>query len=163
MTRTKETSFLVVLLLVQSLISLFLNPSTLSFYYIWAKLSSNYSKKNVTRCEGVNCHVTNTQKHAEYNYFSLLIYQGISAAFGAPIGGTLFALEEATSFWSRQLGWRTFFCCMVSAFTVNGILQAKARSQQVQDYGIVVCCMLYVVCCMLYGIFYFIESEHRKP
>ena len=60
---------------------------------------------------------------------------GISAAFGAPIGGTLFALEEATSFWSRQLGWRTFFCCMASAFTVNGILQIKARSQQVQDYG----------------------------
>eukprot|EP00026_Physarum_polycephalum_P000655 Phypoly_transcript_00656.p1 GENE.Phypoly_transcript_00656~~Phypoly_transcript_00656.p1 ORF type:complete len:780 (-),score=55.25 Phypoly_transcript_00656:186-2525(-) len=61
---------------------------------------------------------------------------GISAAFGAPIGGTLFALEEATSFWSRQLGWRTFFCCMASSFTVNGILQIKARSQQVQDYGL---------------------------
>lgn len=61
---------------------------------------------------------------------------GISAAFGAPIGGTLFALEEATSFWSRQLGWRTFFCCMVGAFTVNIILQIKAQSQQVQDYGI---------------------------
>lgn len=61
---------------------------------------------------------------------------GISAAFGAPIGGTLFALEEATSFWSRQLGWRTFFCCMCSAFTVNGILQARAGTQEVQDYGL---------------------------
>lgn len=64
------------------------------------------------------------------------IILGISAAFGAPIGGTLFALEEATSFWSRQLGWRTLFCCMASSFTVNGILQIRAGTQEVQDYGL---------------------------
>ena len=42
---------------------------------------------------------------------------GVSAAFGAPVGGLLFALEEVSSFWSDKLGWQTFFCCMVATFT----------------------------------------------
>ena len=44
---------------------------------------------------------------------------GIASAFSAPIGGLLFAMEEVTSFWDMSLGWRVFFCCMISSVVCN--------------------------------------------
>ena len=44
---------------------------------------------------------------------------GVAAAFGAPVGGLLFAMEEVSSFWSMKLGWMIFFCCMLSTFTAD--------------------------------------------
>jgi chloride channel 7 len=42
---------------------------------------------------------------------------GISAAFGAPVGGILFALEEGASFWDQALTFRAFFCSALAAFS----------------------------------------------
>lgn len=61
---------------------------------------------------------------------------GITAAFGAPVGGVLFALEETSTFWSRELTWRTFWACMIAAFTVNIFNNIKDESSVLDDYGL---------------------------
>ena len=43
----------------------------------------------------------------------------MASGFKAPIGGVLFALEEAASYWSTTLTFRTFFCGMITMLTVS--------------------------------------------
>ncbi|VEL10709.1 unnamed protein product [Protopolystoma xenopodis] len=40
---------------------------------------------------------------------------GVAVAFGAPIGGVLFSLEEASYYFPMKTMFRSFFCAMVSA------------------------------------------------
>lgn len=47
---------------------------------------------------------------------------GVAAAFRAPVGGVLFALEEAVSWWRSALLWRTFFTTAVVAVVLRGFI-----------------------------------------
>lgn len=49
------------------------------------------------------------------------IAAGVSAAFGSPIGGTLFAYElsKPSTFWTFSMIWRTFFCAAVSTYFLS--------------------------------------------
>jgi chloride channel 3/4/5 len=57
---------------------------------------------------------------------------GVAVAFGAPIGGALFAYEMSTpnTFWTFNLLWRNFFCSAVSTF-VLGILTSLWNNKPV--------------------------------
>lgn len=44
---------------------------------------------------------------------------GVAVAFGAPIGGVLFSLEEVSYFFPSKTMWRSFFCAMVAAITLK--------------------------------------------
>ncbi|XP_065220056.1 H(+)/Cl(-) exchange transporter 5 isoform X1 [Planococcus citri] len=46
---------------------------------------------------------------------------GVSVAFGAPIGGVLFSLEEVSYYFPLKTLWRSFFCALVAAFVVRSI------------------------------------------
>ncbi|KAL9223958.1 hypothetical protein vseg_000039 [Gypsophila vaccaria] len=47
---------------------------------------------------------------------------GIAAAFRAPVGGVLFALEEMTSWWRAALLWRAFFSTVIVAIMLRGFM-----------------------------------------
>jgi chloride channel 3/4/5 len=46
---------------------------------------------------------------------------GVAVAFGAPIGGVLFAHEEASSYFPLKTMWRSFFCAIVAAIVLQSL------------------------------------------
>lgn len=44
---------------------------------------------------------------------------GVSVAFGAPIGGVLFSLEEVSYYFPLKTLWRSFFCALIASFILR--------------------------------------------
>jgi chloride channel 3/4/5 len=50
---------------------------------------------------------------------SASVAAGVAVAFGAPVGGVLFSLEELSSFFPLKTMIRSFFCALVSCVTLQ--------------------------------------------
>lgn len=65
---------------------------------------------------------------------------GVSAAFGAPIGGTLFVYEMSrpSTFWSFELTWKIFFCSSISTFVLNILsFLKKGKDLSITNAGLI--------------------------
>lgn len=82
---------------------------------------------------------------SEFDYFKNEVHKreflaagvsaGVSAAFGAPIGGALFSFEisKPSTFWNFNMIWRIFFCSSVSTFTLSVLNQFKENGWEMID------------------------------
>ena len=48
---------------------------------------------------------------------------GVAVAFGAPVGGVLFSLEEVSSYFPPKTMWRAFWCAIVAVLTMQHLNQ----------------------------------------
>ncbi|XP_063416517.1 H(+)/Cl(-) exchange transporter 4-like isoform X3 [Mytilus trossulus] len=71
------------------------------FSYLFPKYGSNEAKKR--------------------EILSAAAAAGVSVAFGAPIGGVLFSLEEVSYYFPLKTLWRSFFCALAAAFVLRSI------------------------------------------
>ncbi|KAF4089058.1 hypothetical protein AMELA_G00062150 [Ameiurus melas] len=75
-------------------------------------------------CGNILCHLFTKYRKNEAKRREVLSAAsavGVSVAFGAPIGGVLFSLEEVSYYFPLKTMWRSFFAALVAAFTLRSI------------------------------------------
>jgi chloride channel 7 len=92
---------------------------SLSEYLTSGKLFGRLKVKEVAIKERLKVldEIVSDSDHREF--VSAGVSAGIAAAFAAPIGGVLFSMEEACTFWSKKTAWRCFICGALSVYTVQ--------------------------------------------
>ena len=76
---------------------------------------------------------------------------GVAAAFGAPIGGVMFSLEEGCSFWNQLLTWR--IVSLIATIPVRCILKAIRFTSFVQ---------LFCSSCAAFTLNFFLSLSNGK-
>uniref|UniRef100_F6S3K2 Chloride channel protein n=1 Tax=Macaca mulatta TaxID=9544 RepID=F6S3K2_MACMU len=83
------------------------------FSYLFPKYSTNEAKKR--------------------EVLSAASAAGVSVAFGAPIGGVLFSLEEVSYYFPLKTLWRSFFAALVAAFVLRNDMNASKIVDDIPD------------------------------
>ena len=71
------------------------------------------------------------------DFLSLGSACGFAAAFGAPVGGVLFALEEASSFWDDKLLWRGLVASSFAVFAALALDHGIIGLTKLSHYGLI--------------------------
>ena len=87
------------------------------------------------RCASAKSHAYMRNDRYKRLFVSIGCACGVTAAFSAPIGGVLFAIEEAATYWSVSLTWITFYSTMLCAFVVNLILPITSHNDSSMAWG----------------------------
>jgi chloride channel 3/4/5 len=78
---------------------------------------------HIATCIGnICCRIFNKYDHNDAKrreVLSAAAAAGVVVAFGAPLGGVLFGLEEVAYFFPAKTLFRTFFCCIVAALSLK--------------------------------------------
>ncbi|KAI1296089.1 hypothetical protein EDD11_007575 [Mortierella claussenii] len=69
----------------------------------------------------IACCVGNIVCRKRREILSAAAASGVAVAFGAPIGGVLFSLEEVSYYFPSKTMWRTYFCALTSAVVLKMI------------------------------------------
>ncbi|KAK9366089.1 chloride channel [Lipomyces kononenkoae] len=73
-------------------------------------------------CANLATHVSSTLRHNEARkreIFSAAAAAGITVAFGAPIGGVVFSLEQVSYYFPDKTMWQSFVCAMVASVSIQ--------------------------------------------
>lgn len=123
---------------IKTILSGFVIPNFLSFKVLLVKAVGSIFAVSTGMClgkEGPFVHIstcvaylvgTRFRKYRENNrklreILAAGCSSGLSVAFGAPIGGVLFAYEEISTYFPRKVLWRAFICSLFAAMTLRAL------------------------------------------